>query len=475
MKAAEAGAALARSVDPRAPMTAADAAAKSGLALRDAALGLHWLTDRHRGHLRVTAEGEIIFLFPHGFTRPWVVQDGLSRVLGAAGRGLMGVARFVVRAWLLIVMVGYVAAFVAILLGMMFARSEGPDRRGGGGAVAMVLFRALGDALFWTFHPWSPLAVRRGLLHDEEDEDDIEDGARDATPFYEKVNRFVFGPAEAPDDPRAMERRVVAQIRAGRGRVGLADVMRATGLPREEADPLMARLMVDFDGEVSVSEEGGISYTFEALRKSASDEVAAAPPPAWDAPHTAPPLTGNPLGSDVLIAALNGFNAAASLIALSVGLTLSNALALVQGVHLDKLPQDGTAVALGVVPLAFSLALFALPLGRALVQPLRAARAARERARLSVVRVVVDGVGEGSVSEASLAQAWRVAAGSAPEPQDLRRVVLDLGGEVEDREDGELRYRFADLRAEAHAVAAARASAGDDEARPGAVVFTSER
>jgi hypothetical protein len=84
-------------------------------------------------------------------------------------------------------------------------------------------------------------------------------------------------------------------------------------------------------------------------------------------------------------------------------------------------------------------------------------------------------VGEGSVSEASLAQAWQVAAGSAPEPRDLRRVVLDLGGEVEDREDGELRYRFADLHAEAHAVAAARASARDDEARPGAVVFTSER
>ena len=473
MKAAEAGAALARAVDPRAPMTAADAAAKSGLALRDAALGLHWLTDRYRGHLRVTAEGEIIFLFPHGFTRPWVVQDGLSRALGAAGRGLAGVARFVVRAWLLIVMVGYVAAFVAILLGMMFARSEGPDRRGGGGAVAMVLFRALADALFWTFHPWSPLAVGRGLPRYDEDED--EDGARGATPFYEKVNRFVFGPAEAPEDPRAMERRVVAQIRAGRGRVGLADVMRATGLPREEADPLMARLMVDFDGDVSVSEEGGISYSFEALRKSASDEVAAPPPPAWDAPLAAPPLTGNPLGSDVLIAALNGFNVAASLTALSVGLTLSNALALVQGVHFEKLPQDGTAVALGVVPLVFSLALFALPLGRALLQPLRAARAARERARLSVVRVVVDGVGEGSVSEASLAQAWQAAAGSAPAPRELRRVVLDLGGEVEDRDDGELRYRFADLDAEAGAVAAARAAASDDEARPGAVVFTSER
>ena len=67
-----------------------------------------------------------------------------------------------------------------------------------------------------------------------------------------------------------MERRILAEIRAQKGRIGLADVMRVTGLPREEADPLMARLMLDYEGDVEVSEEGGIIYRFEALRKTAS-------------------------------------------------------------------------------------------------------------------------------------------------------------------------------------------------------------
>ena len=52
MKAEEAGKALERALgDVRTPLTAADAAAKSGLALRDAAQGLHWLTGAGNTHL----------------------------------------------------------------------------------------------------------------------------------------------------------------------------------------------------------------------------------------------------------------------------------------------------------------------------------------------------------------------------------------------------------------------------------------
>jgi hypothetical protein len=484
MKAEEAGRALEAAItDPRAPMTAADAATKSGLALRDAAQGLHWLTERYRGHLRVTEDGELIFLFPNGFTRPWVVQDGLSRALASVAHALGGVAPFVIRAWLLIVMVAYVVAFVAIVIGLMFARSEGSDRRGGegGGTILLVLLRSLADALFWTFHPWSPLAMRGPMVLARDDDQGWRRDAygereeRDETPFYEKVNRFVFGPAEAPRDPREMERRLVAQIRAGKGTIGLADVMRVTGLPREEADPLMARLLVDYEGDVEVSDEGGIRYRFEALRKSATGEAVRAPRAAWDAPVVAPPLTGNPVGSDVLIAAINGFNVVMSLIALGAGFTVSNVIARLQGVPLAKLPNDGTPIALGVVPLVFSLVILLMPAGRALLKPLREARAARERARLSVVRAVVEGAkGAASVSAQSLTTAWTRAAGKEPAPDELRRVVLDLGGEVEDRDDGELRYRFADLTAEARAVAQARREASDD-VRAGPVVFTSEK
>jgi hypothetical protein len=322
MRAADAGQVLERFIpDAQTPMTAADAAARSGLALRDATAGLHWLTDRYRGHLRVTADGDLIFVFPNGFTRPWIVQDRVSRAFERSANVLKGVGRFVVRAWLLLIMVGYVAAFAAVLIGLMLARSEGSDRDAPSGAttIFLVLLRSLSDALFWTFHPWSPLAVshRYGLV-------DADQTETDERPFYEKINRFVFGPDEPTHDPREIERRIVAQIRTGKGRIGLADVMRVTGLPRSEADPMMARLMVDYDGDVSVSEEGGICYTFESLRKTASISPTQRPRAVWDEAPTHTNGEGNTLATNLLIGALNVFNLLMSVVALGAGLTLSN-------------------------------------------------------------------------------------------------------------------------------------------------------
>jgi hypothetical protein len=490
-----AGAILERTVaDPRAPMTVADAAAKSGLALRDAEQGLHWLTERYRGHLRVTADGDLVFVFPTGFTRPWATRDALSRALGALGRALAGAGRFVVRAWLAVVLVGYALAFVAILIGLMFARSDndsGSSRRGiGGGELLAGLFRVLADALFWTFHPFSPLAVGtfgagwgggnvgRPVRPAEE---------RDASPFYEKVNRFVFGPTAPREDPRELSRRLVAAIRAGKGRIGVADVMRVTGLPREKADPLMARLMLDYDGEVDVSEEGGITYRFEALRRSAREDAAAgampgtarpaasAPRAAWDVAPKLGPLTGNPAGSNVLIAAVNGFNLVLSAYAIGAGLTLANITELFQGVPLEKLPADGVPVALGLIPLVFSLLIFLLPIGRAIARPIKARGAAREQGRLAVLRAVLARVrGRQGLDEDALRAAYREAAGREPAPQELTRVVVDLGGDVERPESGEVRYRFPDLEREAEALAEAREGASEREAKPARVVFTTE-
>src|SRR5581483_7752646 len=63
MAAATAGALIASkegSAAAGAPLTVADAAAKTGLALRDAGSGLKWLSTEYRGRLRVTAEGELV-------------------------------------------------------------------------------------------------------------------------------------------------------------------------------------------------------------------------------------------------------------------------------------------------------------------------------------------------------------------------------------------------------------------------------
>ncbi|HEX3345328.1 MAG TPA: hypothetical protein VHS09_12180, partial [Polyangiaceae bacterium] len=114
---AKAGEAIRAKVDAKTPLTVADASARTGLALRDAENGLKWLSSEYRGQLRVTAEGELVHLFPTGFTKPWEGPDARRQAVKKVGRALAGGLRFVVRAWVAIVLVAYAAIFLALVIG----------------------------------------------------------------------------------------------------------------------------------------------------------------------------------------------------------------------------------------------------------------------------------------------------------------------------------------------------------------------
>ncbi len=475
----------------RRPLTIADAAAASGLALRDADRGLHFLTREYRGHLRATENGDLLFVFPTGFSKPWETRDALTRAFASLGHALTGALRFVVRAWLTIVLVGYAALFLAVIVALTFSRSSNDNDRGAPpiGAIGGAFFRALGDALFWTFHPFSPFAVNsiydggfNGSRYGSVQSARNLRGAKpkDDTPFYEKINRFFFGPTEAPEDPLLPMRRVLAEIRAQKGRIGLADVMRVTGLPREAADPLMAKLMLDYDGDVIVSEEGGITYRFPDVRRTAIEDGTpeARPQPAWSRPARVAPLTGNSFESNALILGLNVFNMVMAGVAIEKGLTLDNLQLLLHRIPAAALPHTSTPLFLGLVPLLFSLALLLIPLARAIARPFKERAAARENGRLAVLReVLARSSRKEPLAEEALTKAWTDAAGAPPEPKELTRVVVSYGGDVDveaSGEDGNVRYRFVDLEAEAAALEAERDAAGDAEKRVGKVVFASD-
>ena len=74
----------------------------------------------------------------------------------------------------------------------------------------------------------------------------------------------------------------------------------------------------------------------------------------------------------------------------------------------------------------------------------------------------------------ALKQIVRVATGHEPTSKDITRRVVELGGDVDVGPAGEVRYRFAELEAEAEALEDERAEAPEEEARLGKVVFTSE-
>ena len=221
------------------------------------------LSADYGGHLAVTSKGELIHEFPRGLVR--ADGPGLFRRIGRAlVKVAYGVVRFVVRAWLSVVLIGYAALFGVVLL-VLAAKSED-----GIGDVLGLLLQVLFESIYWTFHPFGAVYVGREPAW-------VRGRKRRETaakvPFYERVNRFVFGPPPAVVDPRADLKTAVVEIRRQRGRVVPADIMRVTGAGREAAERLLLQLVAEHEGEISVSEAGAgagaILYEFPQLRVTA--------------------------------------------------------------------------------------------------------------------------------------------------------------------------------------------------------------
>jgi hypothetical protein len=343
----------------------------------------------------------------------------------------------------------------------------------------------LGETLFWTFHPFSPVSLGRepGWIR-------LGGGRRRrpaGVPFYERVNRFVFGiPTPAPD-ARDADRKILAEIRRQKGRIVPADLMRITGDSREESERRLLRLVVDQDGDIAVSEEGALIYRFPELRTTVAgaSDPRGGPPPVWTERRSVPPLTGNGAGFNLLFTVVNGFNLVASGVALHAGLTLDRIGELLSRVGnpeaLPLSPAHGVPLVLGAIPFVFSLTLFALPAIRALRRPSVARRVAGENGRRGLLRLLLreeaPAAPRASLEEKhpapALASAWAASAGRPPKERELEEAVRALGGSLELDQSGTLVYEFELLARERAAVAAERSRASIEEASPGRVVFSS--
>jgi hypothetical protein len=459
----------------RGDLTVADGAARGGLALRDAEVGLRWLASERGGQLKATETGELLYAFPAGLVEP-ERPGGLTRFLRAAGRALTSVGRFVVRAWVSVVMVTYALGFVAVAIALASSR----EGEGAGDALVGVL-DVIVEALYWTFHPFSPVNWGREPRW-------VWSGRRRkrGLPFYERVNRFVFGPPPEVVDAREVERRVLEEIRRLDGRVGPGDVMRVTGADREAAEKELLRLVVDYDGDIQVSDDGAIVYVFKELRTTAGQASSLAPRAAWSERRVVPPLTGNSASTNLLLGALNGFNAFMSAAAVAGGVTLERLFQLVEHARLvsvlgpdaPPLPAaHGVPLLLGWVPLVFSSGLFLLPARRVLRRRRQVREIAAENGRRGLMRLVLaESGGAAELSPAAARRAWLSGAGvkdsEALTPQ-IEASVRSLGGEIDLDADGKVVYRFSTEARERRALEVLRAAAPRAEALPGAVVFSS--
>ncbi|MFW5786287.1 MAG: hypothetical protein ACOCYC_03505 [bacterium] len=433
--------------------TVGDMVADTGLPADDVEAGLRRLLGIYRSHLDVDDAGNIRYRFDPRFT-PYGEEP--RRVWYKIRRALKQAAAVAFKVWIVLMIVGYTAAFVLLLLaaglGMIgLTMASGDDGGGEGlgelGILPLYFMMRVLEFMFWVSlfdNSGNGMFGRRIRKRRSRKPD---------KPFYQKVFDYVFGPAEARPDPLEAQQFFARLVREHDGILTSADWARYTGHSLSQARDLLTACALRFRGHVDMTEEGNLLFRFDELAVSAADRSAASssrlPPlqPIWEREYRLPPVTGNKRSTNVWISILNGFNMTMGAVVL-VGVPATTA---------------ATLAALGWIPLTFSALLFSVPLVRRIRHGRKRKRAKMEMEWRELLARVYDAAEHGA------------ALAVTEVPSELQgRLMTELSAESRTDEEGRVSFRFPELEAEL-ALSRSRRAVGEAEAsRFGRSIFSTD-
>jgi hypothetical protein len=427
-------------------MTRADAVTWTGLPTAQVEPALKSLLRTYRSHLSVTEDGDLVYAFDPTFERRdrVTLREKMKDVSLVAYKGF----KFLFKIWIVVTLVVYVLAFLAMLMALVVVRqgSDERDERRGSGFGSPWLW-------YWLLPDW-------GVSHDQYAYAPRRQLGRPKKKFYQAVFDYVFGPSEAPVDPRESDKRFLSYLRDRAGRVTASDVVALFGLSYQEAEEELTRLLAEYDGDVEVAEDGTLIYAFTELLKS-SEERSSPWRYEWEQSFIVPALTGNTAGVNAAITGFTAFNLVA---ANTIGPAFLERF---------QLMSDGAQFLVSGFPLIFSALFFAVPGARAIARSRRQKRANAKKLRAALLKAIYTAGHHQIDPDATVADVGR-ALGLAPALVRTRLDELhrDLDGDVMTRDDGKVLYAFPRLDEEQTAVKTARALQPVE--RLGQVIFSSE-
>jgi hypothetical protein len=451
-------------------VTVGDIVADTGLSRDEAEGTLRGLLAGRRGHLEVGERGTLVYRF-----EPNLIQRDSEPLRARLARGAGQLFAKAFKVWIVLMLVVYFVVFVALLIAALVASQSRDGGRGGGRRMGGRHSGGFGGFpsfwfwyLFWTpdwrwgrpyyGHRWERRYGRRK--------------GKPKVPFIVKVFSFVFGPDKPKPTRRQKNRSVIRLIRARRGVLTATELVQHTGLPLHEAEEEMARLMVEAGGDVKVNEDGVLVYVFPELMVSAEGRVEEREPdPAWRRLEPDETVTGNDKKSNAIIGGINGFNLVAASTApwfIFPHLRLGGELAW---------------IGLVWVPLVFSVLFFAIPLARSLMVRRRNARRRAQNLRKVLLGHVFQASLAGDGAQwIGLTDTRRRAQTALSGPsgangrldQELQRLVAEFDGEVNERVNGKVEYRFPTIRGEFLGAEKVRRRLALEEQEVGDIVYASD-
>ncbi len=447
--------------------TVADMIAGTGLPKYQVEQAAQVALDEYAGRLKVTEGGDLLYYFPNGMrSTARGLGPSMRRFWKVFSRGAARVFSLLFKIWIVAMLVGYFVAFAAIAVLAIVAsfaasaanrsdRGGGRDRGGGFGSMYLVmrLFELILRMWFWS-------NLLGGNSQFGGSRRRREEGGR---AFYKSVFGFVFGEGDPNKGWEEAERKyVISYIRSHRGVITTEELMTLTGREQEEANSLMNRLLLEFEGEPGVTDGGTLVYSFPELMRTSGEEGKSLGPVPVLNPNMKwlIPFSANKRRTNGWILFFNAFNLAFGAYFLVLSLTQSASSLLAKtGPYLYSFtgnllaaagipPVPFLEVVLGVIPVAFSIVFFLVPLFRKLRLNRENDRIREEALRKRVYAQV-------------LASPQRVdprdvhASGTALDPKDLpaasRRIIERVAAALQaepivQEKEGVFAYSFPELQ-----------------------------
>lgn len=367
--------------------TVADIASVTGLPLAQIDAELPALSDEYGARLKVAESGDLLYSFPGGMkSRYKGFSHGLARFWKTAKKALVAAGKVLFKVWIVATLLGYFALFVGLALFALVAsiaiqqggsRDSRDDRRGGG-LGGLWLTGRLFDAIvrIWFYSE---------LFKDPNDRYRRAEARKAKKPLHKAVFSHVFGDGDPnPDWAEVEKKAVIAFLQTHKGIITLPEFMALTGLAPGEAEIAINRYMLEFEGSPEVSEGGALYYAFPKLLARVGETPAAyastsllkrlerfsSNTPKADRTFSLINLANVVFGSYFLYNAMNvGLD---FIVATPRGYALRGGFAFLYsstGYLFSQILSLGDPVlfiasVLGVVPLAFSVCFFAIPLIR---------------------------------------------------------------------------------------------------------------
>lgn len=249
-------------------MTVADMTAKTALPLHSVQELIPRAADEYNARLEVSESGEILYSFPRGFTSRYRgFGPAFGRFSEKAASAVKTFFTAAFKAWIMVMLVGYFVLFILIALAaVLFAAAasssgKGRNRRSSGGlGNAYFLSRMLDLVFRFWFYRSLLNAGTYGRGYSQKR------GDADERPLYKKVFSFVFGdgdPNKGWAEKEAVE--VIGYIRKKNGVISLPEFVILSGLDIQTAEREILSCCVKYGGMPEATEDGTVVYRFDSL------------------------------------------------------------------------------------------------------------------------------------------------------------------------------------------------------------------